>query len=590
MSSIDQALLDIIRETLNEQGATKSLEHFESLSHRQLSRDLASRPDIDRAPVTVRKNYLPKVAEELEQGGGVQFTGLDEDRRNDDEEDPLEDELECGGQVCGDRMCQSTVRQCRLNHGINVEEGGDEYDQEDKPKTFRDCDQGDLQFVPSGRTSAYKAYMHWPSGEYWFIIGGKEPFDIPFSEVQYLIKLYVHAGSGLTGKTVTRRCIDQLGRDMTHGLLKKIFKALDIDKDSPPFAPHKLAEEDPDDLASVENLRAKAEAAVEHKMSEREPKALRRLVRKQARDLKDIKHQMSEAIEAAEMSPIEPRPVVTQSGDTNPEAKPYRPVVLLSDWHIGKKVDLPDNKFHLEVAWERIHHLTEQIGQFFKHNQRPFSEIVVGVLGDLVDGVLGNVYEQQWLEQDVSGRHQAVEAAKMLSEVLAQLHWMTGKPVHAVCTPGNHGRSGGNRGADPERFPEAMTYELAASYLSEIEDVQLQINDGDRVATYEVEEFGTQLLFTHGDRTPRDIRELGWSRMNERIGIASGHSHTDERSGVSDRHVYWQQNGALCGVDGFESDQIGKAFRPSQSMMMVDDQGPQPGRSFLLDSFIEQGA
>ena len=555
-----------------------TVDDLHKTSARATAAELANH--VPRAESTIRRDYLGPIIE--------RFTEGVEEAEEADEESSLD----CGGQVCGDPLCTRTVGGCRSFYGIDDTKGDEaEARREAKPESFHEIDRDDLEFVPSGRTTTYKAYIHWPSREYWFVFpSNSEPFDIPCDEIQYLIRLYVHAGSGLTQSTVARRAMQDLDRDMTAGLFDKICKSLGIDKSSPPFAPHALAEEQPDDLTDVQRLRERAEAAVEQKMLEREPKALRKLVRKQARQLADTRHRIRQAVESAEITPLDPVKVDDVAGRqvTNGDDRPYVPILLLSDWHVGKMVRLVANRYDLSVAKGRVRQWLQKAVGFLHDYTRPIDQINIALLGDLIDGVGGNVYKQQWLDQDVNGRDQAVETARLVAQAIRGVAESTGGCVDILvdATPGNHGRSGGDRAADPQRFPEAMTYQLAKTYLRDVEQVEFEIHDEAPVARREFHQFNTTMLYTHGDRTPSDLRDLGWSKTptnDRRIGIVSGHSHTDERSAVGDRHVYWQQNGALCGPDDFEEDRLGKAYRPSQSMVILDEDGPAPGPSFLLD-------
>jgi hypothetical protein len=137
------------------------------------------------------------------------------------------------------------------------------------------------------------------------------------------------------------------------------------------------------------------------------------------------------------------------------------------------------------------------------------SQLVVGFLGDMVEGVDGQ-YAAQLFEITLDGRTQRRMVRAAEAKVLTTLAPLFASTT-AVAVPGNHGRSGSkvvtnaHDNADLECF-EVVADKLVASGFAAEHDVTFVENPDSIIAL--VEAAGTQLLWVHGDQVRGDPGKL----------------------------------------------------------------------------------
>lgn len=557
----------------------ESGEDVTDAGYRAVTRRLQAeeRIELDVSKWTLRRRDLPAIVEDglieayidapLERAADRMMKNLEDADEDDQVDDPF-----CYGQVCGDEACTRAIEECREAYGILA--------QRDKPDNFHEAQQQGVEPVPPRNDAGNaRAYVHWASGEYWFVNCGHSPFDIPFEDVAKICEWYPSGGAGLTQSTVVRKILNDLDRDMTDGVLKKVIKALGVDKSSPPLAPHvtmaATSEEEIDEAARL--YHEKQVAGVEKKYNEK----AHRMLRKEMTDVKTQLAQRNDFIESVlEAASLEPLDVEAPALDFDHE-RFYDPVFVISDLHLGKEYDGEDDSYNLEVAWSRAKDHAKQIVESLADDARTPGTIRLVMVGDTIDGALANIYPEQWRVQDVSGLRQIEEAAQILAFIVDFVQEAVGTvPVDVHTVPGNHGRSGGKRNNDPTRLPELMTYKLAESYSGRTGEWDIEEGTVNEV---DVPGYDTKILLTHGDRTPREIRDLGWSYPAKHVLVISGHSHTGQVDGATDGNVVHVRGGAYSGADEFEKDICAKRFRPSQAKVELTDRGPAPSGWFLLD-------
>jgi hypothetical protein len=187
------------------------------------------------------------------------------------------------------------------------------------------------------------------------------------------------------------------------------------------------------------------------------------------------------------------------------------------------------------------------------------------------------MFPEQFRGQEFHGHEQCVKAADLIAYAVNYLDDLLDVPIDVHAKGGNHGRGKQNNRQDPTRLPELLTYEIARHKTRESINWTLYEHNG----KFRVRE--TVIIATHGDTGPNDLRDLARTINARSVLIASGHSHKDQRDGVSDRHVYHQKNGCLCGATEFDVDELTKLPRPSQGIVEIRDSGPVPGPAFYLD-------
>lgn len=458
-----------------------------------------------------------------------------------------------------------------------ADDGGTE--ESEGPELREDIeDRHGIEQVHSGRTSVDKAYIDWTEKKYTFHLSGKDPFHLPFLRVQRICEWYVNEGAGMTQKQVCREYYKTFEKRLTHDYLKRMLKALDVDKNTIPVAPHRIEGKTVDE--NVKRWREKDEALIETQYRAKETRRWKNRYKKlhaKYRSYEDLfEDGIAQLRENGVCSPTWKVAEPTISG-----GEPISIVTLLGDWHIGLSVEVEENVFNSEIAQGRVQAFVDQMVSFFQDYRRPIREGHILLLGDMIDGAMGDMHDQQYIHQDLHGIDQILAASDLIAEAIRSIYEyvpMEKMCVHAV--GGNHGRARKDRREDPRRLPELLTYEIA----------KLKCDDGidwniSREVTVDFEVGQTKIIGTHGDRAPRKIRELAWSHQEgdaENFLVCSGHKHSDQIDAATDHNVMHVRNGSLCGVDDYAKRQLAKISRPAQMFVEIHEDGPQPGRTFYL--------
>ena len=123
------------------------------------------------------------------------------------------------------------------------------------------------------------------------------------------------------------------------------------------------------------------------------------------------------------------------------DGQPVTAVLLLSDWHVGEYIDVEmvegTNTYDLEVAGRRVRLLCSKFCNWIAESLRPINEIRILVLGDMISG---NIHKELIATNECPVPAQIVEAANLLSELIANISGL-GIPVGVdFITPDNHSR------------------------------------------------------------------------------------------------------------------------------------------------------
>lgn len=241
------------------------------------------------------------------------------------------------------------------------------------------------------------------------------------------------------------------------------------------------------------------------------------------------------------------------------------PILLVSDIHAGGH----------HRALMRLPELADRVYEAVAGRQ--VDEIVVCLLGDLVDGTLVH-----W-EQVGYGGHalsQVTAAVEPLASCIRRLSGLA--PVRVSAVPGNHGRSGSAAAAHDNWdhvAAEVLRVVLAPHGIPVDYGWTAQ-----RVVTVR----GRRGMIQHGKwgrivaplqvATPAArSRVLGWARVHSAEWMAWGHHHSWMAGQLCGLAVY--RNGALCDGNGY-SDELGVRSRPTQLLVVADD-GPCTGWAVL---------
>jgi hypothetical protein len=183
-----------------------------------------------------------------------------------------------------------------------------------------------------------------------------------------------------------------------------------------------------------------------------------------------------------------------------PESPGY-PVLNLSDWHWGEKVDIREtggvNEFNLAVARDRVECLVNtfiRLLRDYSGRAPTYPGLWVNLIGDMISGKIHEeLRETNWGTVE----EQAYEVGCALSGVIERLREEFSGPIDIACVVGNHGRNAIKPRAKTkvrENREWGIYKSLEHQYADE--NLHFHIPDG---PDYHFEIFGHKFLLTHGD-------------------------------------------------------------------------------------------
>lgn len=397
-------------------------------------------------------------------------------------------------------------------------------------------------------------------GQYIFDFDGYV-WDMPLEEVAAICRWYPDP-HGLTKDEVCTRLRNFFERDITPDFLDRVLRCIGLTKKSNPLAPHILDEWDEEQISDyyLQIKREKVELANVGK----EASQWKKLYEEQVKLDLQTEAFLSRLAESVQNDPPE-----FQKRKIDSSLESTSVVLMLSDWHVGKTVNLPTNKFNKDIFQDRIALLIQEIEEHFRSNTRPIDEFHVVILGDMVDGPMGNMHDGQWVGQDLHHTEQVAWCAKALAYVLDAVSAILEVKISVHSVGGNHGRVSANRKDDELRFADQMMYVLAKEMTCA--DVDWHRED-EVVGQFMI--YDTKILLTHGERIGKE-KDLAWiHRANSNhFVVCTGHLHAP-RWELTDNDVYLARGGSACGTDEFAT-RYGKGCRPAQVMFEVRKNGPR---------------
>lgn len=263
------------------------------------------------------------------------------------------------------------------------------------------------------------------------------------------------------------------------------------------------------------------------------------------------------------------------------------PVVVLSDWHYGERVNKEEvggvNEFNRSIAKRRVRRCVEATIDLAKgHMVRPeYPGVVVCLGGDMISG---NIHEEITETNDGPVQQSLLEVQELLEWAITQFADAFGK-VFVPCVVGNHGRMTRKPRAKGRVFTsyEWNLYCQLERYFRNDKRVQFMI-PGEADAHFSI--LGHRFLLTHGDSLgvkggdgiigsigpiTRGAMKIG--RSQAQIGrdfdtLIIGHWHQYMPRGVSGILV----NNSLKGFDEFVHLMLRAPYSaPSQSLFFVHE-------------------
>ncbi len=389
--------------------------------------------------------------------------------------------------------------------------------------------------------------------EYEFNFDGHE-FDIPKDQIASACAWYVEP-NGLSRRQVCAKLWSYYSRDIDEEYLTRIFKCLKITKSSNGLAPHIIAEYSEEEVADF-YMKIRKDKIDEKLSADDQWRLLYENERKKSLALNDFLNTFAEALESSDV------PNFNWQMDSSREESDM--VIVLSDWHVGMK----HVGFNKDIYRSRIGALCQEIVDAFPKNVK---RTHVLCLGDMLDGPLSNMRPEQHREQDIYHEKQVLWAARGIEQVIRTVDQLS-KEVIGYGIGGNHGRVTPSYKEDPTRFADKMCYVLAEEM---VDDLNISWTNWDGVlGTFLIR--GTQILFMHGDRGTKSIKDLVWANRDpaaSQFVVVKGHKHTPKGEEVK-KDIWFFQNGCICGTDEYSSSH-GHGGIPAQIMFEVRDSGPR---------------
>lgn len=264
--------------------------------------------------------------------------------------------------------------------------------------------------------------------------------------------------------------------------------------------------------------------------------------------------------------------------------KPESLVLVTSDHHLGKKTRSYDRGVYerrMENVLDRVRDIREYLVGY------EFDELVVGYLGDVVDGQ--DIFPTQPYHQDIPD---AVDQAELWSDInaalieeLAECYDTSDIRIEAVC--GNHGRTG-------KRTKESSSFDrVAYNQLRDKLGGQVQVNVGmeDDPFFRPFDVRGHRTLFYHGhelrgcgDKSLQDRAAL-W-HMRKDIGgfeqLHLGHFHDFKALSVNGVEVLL--DGTMVTDDPYGRNNLGKGEQNTWRLFGVSERF---ARTFSYDLHLD---
>lgn len=300
--------------------------------------------------------------------------------------------------------------------------------------------------------------------------------------------------------------------------------------------------------------------------------------------------QTAEQILSEKMLELAPRSYQPPNWTFNPDLKkspgsPQSAVLMFSDTHIGAVIrpeqTLRMGEYNFELFLRRLHRLERSIFSILDdHTTTPIQEIVVPILGDMLDGALTHSaesgQENTMLAQFYSGGHAIAQFLQRLSVIA---------PLRIYATVGNH-----TRWQNQHRMPtknrnsnfDQLLYLYIQALTRDIPRIAWHI-DWQPFATFEVQGFPFYAL--HGDNIRGGDKMLGIPNhaLGRMVGTTTqlfsrsdrdipayyllGHLHRPIELPHANGEILI--NGAFPGIDGFALSEFFNSSRPSQRFFLM---------------------
>ena len=296
----------------------------------------------------------------------------------------------------------------------------------------------------------------------------------------------------------------------------------------------------------------------------------KRLMNTKLRELARLEHlenYLKETVE--EIEPIN-LPKIKDKNKSDNEA-----MVVISDEHIGMKIDSKFNTYNIEIAKERLAKLQKETMD--RIEKEGISKLYIAHLGD---GIHGAIHTTARIESEENVIQQIITLAHML-ESFVEDFVQKGIDVTFCSVAGNHSRAMPNKKESlgtAENFERLLTVFLGKAFNQF--DNYSQIDDEEGIIVLDIK--GKTVVLVHADL---DKGNGVVTKLNDMLNLSidyifTGHVH----------NAFYKEHGnavqfgvgSLCGLDQYA---ISGRFsgRPSQMILTFDDDGVDYMKNLYFD-------
>lgn len=249
-------------------------------------------------------------------------------------------------------------------------------------------------------------------------------------------------------------------------------------------------------------------------------------------------------------------------------------VLVISDWHLGAKIDIENNQYNLKVAKKRINNLFNQAVTHIKIT-KPASVMIVN-LGDLIEGA--QMRKNQAFSIEMSLGQQIKTAGELQANFIRNLV-TTFPKINFKFTEleGNHDRFAPSKKDElPQDGVSLLGRTLVELGCKDLDNLEVINPTNEYRYIYSIGKYN--LMFVHGDRDKLSdknvLGKLSTFTNTPLDALIGGHLHSIQiREQGNDQFIC--QSGSLIGPSDY-SESLGVTSSPSQLLIDVNQYGLSP--------------
>lgn len=238
-------------------------------------------------------------------------------------------------------------------------------------------------------------------------------------------------------------------------------------------------------------------------------------------------------------------------------------VLMLSDWHYGAICDSQWNYYNTTIAKERATTLIKKAQRHILNNH--ITDLVVECNGDMVEGL---IHLGCRVASEESVVEQIVNVSKLLAECILSLKPYV-QSIKVVTTLGNHGRLIPNR---KEQADERENFEMLIPEFLRLmlgNDIPVITSQGMDFVKYNIDNKVVCVSHGHHDKVTSAIENMVkiYGEVPNEVHLAHYHHAID----LNESNIHITVNGSLKGTDDFSIKATRCATKPSQNLIVYDE-------------------